>query len=157
ERELAALSEFMDLNLFRLDESQQHAVAPIVEKLRTELAATRARNVREFVTGIRAPTTIRLDAMLADDTVVPLTDVKAEQNVTRVLQITESPSKAWRALNESHVHARRRAAEKSRLEKEDLGAINDRVNDARLRIRDAEMNYAVSLLEHTDDIATLET
>ena len=55
-------------------------------------------------------------------------------------RVAHTPEKSWAAYREHHAEARRRYAERRRLETHDIGRINARLEAARLELRQAELD-----------------
>ncbi|HND54974.1 MAG TPA: hypothetical protein PLV92_21320, partial [Pirellulaceae bacterium] len=147
----------------KLDESQQTAMQAETERMTTALSTLRAANVRRFLESIDSLSTSsgetgkpsQWQAVLDDGRVVAVDEVAADSNVVELRASWNGASAAWSQFTERHAAARTAHAEQVRLEKHDLGRVNRQIDDARLRLRAAELAANVAMLDRVDELRTL--
>ncbi|HND55816.1 MAG TPA: hypothetical protein PLV92_25545, partial [Pirellulaceae bacterium] len=128
------------------------------------LATLRAANVRRFLESIDSLSTSggengkpsQWQAVLDDGRVVALDEVGGDLNVVELRASWSGAEGAWSQFTQRHTSARAAHAEQVRLEKHDLGRVNRRIDDARLRLRAAELATGVTVLDRVDELRTLQ-
>jgi ABC-type phosphate transport system permease subunit/ABC-type phosphate transport system auxiliary subunit len=88
-------------------------------------------------------------------------DVEPGQDVVEVRQIWEGPETSWEKYNEVKDRVRERYYRQRRLEKHDVGKVNAKLENARLAVRQAEIDHkltdqGVFLLTAAEDMVTAD-
>jgi len=150
ERQLADWLAYLTAGQGRLqlEAAEQEALAAQIEALRQRLAAARKRNVDEFRQKFSAQRVGRLDALVAgQSSPQPLSEVGPDANIAEIQQVWLGPESSWEKYQEHHDGVRERFAQQHRLDKHEIGYINLAVEDARLNVRQAELDHKVALLD----------
>jgi ABC-type phosphate transport system permease subunit len=118
------------------------------------------RNGPEGASHKRYPTPFpdgrRIDAVSDTGQTVAIADASPDQNFTALLEVWPTPKAAWEQFGQWHDQVRRRFEERRSLEKHDIGRVNHRVEEARLRVRRQEIDHKVFVLELADTIINVQ-
>ncbi|MEX0701105.1 MAG: ABC transporter permease subunit [Planctomycetales bacterium] len=165
EEQLAETLRFFEEGMAKLDEADRAALTPFVDQeLRPQLRAVQIRAYERLLANFgTTPEGARLDAVLASGRIVPITEVPPGEAIVEIHEVRTGAEAAWDRFAELHDGVREKAAERRRLEKHDIGALNRRLETARLAVRSAEIEIEQPLLAPAEsalrlrrEIATLQ-
>lgn len=129
------------------DSSTWQDIKPQIASLRQELQKVRSKNVEIFLQNFKSSDADTIQVDLKNSQAKTIAEVNSQNDsITAVREIWEGEPTAY-ALFESH-HAARVAAREQRryLEEHGMGANSQTLEDARLEVRQAELDYDVALL-----------
>ncbi len=157
--------QFFQANRFRLSEDEQKELDRALPAIEQQLSELRGKNVADFLASFTADGTRRIEAVVDGGSTVALAEVKPnEHHVTAIREIWEGAPAAWGQLRKHHAPIRSRDRERVELEKHELGHANRKLEDARLAVRQAELDHgfvilpaARNLKQLRDEIMALES
>ncbi len=159
EEQLLQILQFFQSSVYQLsDEDQQKMAASMADiqelltPLRDQYAAVRRRNIEDFLGRIPKSPDSQLRAVLDTGAVIAVADLKPEDNTQAIHQVWSGPEQAWAKYEEYHEGVRDRVARQRHLEKHDIGRANRDLEQARLAIRQQELNVNVFVLSTASEI-----
>lgn len=152
EQELKGLLEFFADNADRVPSDQQDAVAPALAKAAEEYDQLRQKNSAAFLTEHAPAKGMQILVVGEDETPQEYSaDAAAPAAVDEVWHAWSDPAQAYAAYEVHHDDVRDRRDVINDLEKHELGAINSRLEDERLAVRQIEMTHRVNLISQIDE------
>jgi ABC-type phosphate transport system permease subunit len=156
ERQLRQIVQFFQANRFRLNENEQNELDRALPAIEQQLAELRGKNAADFLASFAANDGRRIEAVVDGGQTVTLAEVKSDEHtVTAIREIWEGASDAWAQLQKHHAPVRLRDRERVELEKHDLGNANRKLEDARLAVRQAELDHQFAILPAARDLRQL--
>ncbi|MCA9219355.1 MAG: ABC transporter permease subunit, partial [Planctomycetales bacterium] len=148
-------------------DEQRAAIADQLAELEPKLAALqeqweakRRENVERMLDEFgerEIETDQRIDVVLESGETIPLTDAQPTQPVVEVQLVRDGAAPAWAGFRKFHGEIRERFHEREHLQKHDSGEIDERMNDARLSVRQAELDFNVIALPAAEELTRLDT
>jgi phosphate transport system permease protein len=157
ERELLALLEFVEAHRWRVPADSAAALAAALMPLQDQLQRVRQARVAEFLGRFSAAGPGRREAVLSDGQILSLAEARPELSVVEVREIWEGAPDSWREFQAIHGDVRRRFHQLRRLEQDDIGRVNDRLEQSRLAVRQRELEFDVPALTLASDLQAQAT
>ena len=156
ERRLRRLVQFFQANRFRLSDEEQQELDRALPAIEQQLAEVRGKNVADFLASLAVDDSRRVEAVLDGGQTMAVTDVKPqEHNVTSIREIWEGAPDAWAQMQKHHDRIRERDRQRLDLEEHDLGHASRKIEDARLAVRQAELDHQFAILPAARDLRQL--
>jgi ABC-type phosphate transport system permease subunit/ABC-type phosphate transport system auxiliary subunit len=157
EQTLQSIIEFFEQNRGRLSAEHLDEIAPALDEMQQELQQLRRANVARFIRRFEPPAGGRLDAVSADGRVVSIAGVTDEDIVSAIEEVWVGSADAWRRFQEFHSEVRQRDAEQKSLRKHEGGAVDRRVEQARLSLCALQLEQQAPLLARARDIRAIRS
>jgi len=146
-------------NQFRwqISDEQQVIINNHLPSLTETYQALRADNIATFIeknTQVHENNNIQIITEFSADSFADY-QPDATKDVTGIKHVWRGASSAWKKFQNEHTHARQRYQDRRSMEKHDIGAVNRRMENARLSVRQAELDFNLRVLD--DAIAKRET
>lgn len=158
EAELLEVIRFFESNQWRLsDPAEAEKLQTALQPLRDEYSRIQKEHIAEFLSAFKPTESKRIDVLTDGNQVVVLADLPADANVLEVHEVWSEPQNVWDQFNAWHGQVRERFHKRRRIEKHDIGHVNLRIENARLDVRQAEIDHAVYVLETANEMLTVQT
>lgn len=149
---------FFDTQITLLDSDLQTAVQDALDTQRKKLAALRHKSTSDHVAsfGKLPQGNIALQDALGSEFELDVATADPQFNAAAVIQKWTEPEAAWEKFQSIHDEVRRQYRKRRVLEKVDLGEVYAQQEDARLAVRQAELDHDVRLVERTNEVLEVD-
>ncbi len=157
EQELVEIQLFLESNRWRLTPEKIAAFDQALARVTTALQAARTTSIEAFLNPIQPTPERQTELLLADGQPLPNAERKPDQNIVAVRELWSGSTAAWQQFRRFHSDALRRSVERRYLERHAIGRVNDRMEEARLKVRAQELEHGVSAVDLAAELKTSET
>ena len=156
ERQLREIVQFFQANRFRLSGQQQQKIDLALPTLQQQLVEQRGKHLTSFIESLPHHDECSVETVIDNGQVLPLDEVKrAKHNVVSVRARWKGAANTWSQLQKHHESIRQQDRHRVKLEKHDLGHANQKLEDARLSVRQVEIDHDFVILPWAHDLKEL--
>jgi phosphate transport system permease protein len=157
EEELVEIHQFLESQRSRLKPEETSKFDEATAPVSKALEAARAKSTADFLSHFKPEDNREIVLKLADGQSIPFASYTSGQNVTEIRETWLEPSLAWQNFTRYHGEVRRRSLEKYNLEQHEIGRVNTRMEDARLKLRGKELDFGVAAVDLAAELKTAES
>lgn len=165
EQQLLTVSQFLDSQKYRLSGDEAAAFDQAIAPLTRQLAETRSSEIQRFVQEHTARAGQQesagkgdgLELVLEGGEAIRPADLQSGQVVSAIREVWSKAETAWEQFARRHASVRERFKQRHYLEMGAIGAVNQRMEQARLRLRAQELQHGVLAVDLAVQIKQAES
>lgn len=167
EQELADIEQFFAAQRWRLTPEQtdpfEKALAPLAVALQVARSKSASQFLAPFTPASQAPienaanSSPQIEVILADGQIASPANHDPNQLITEVRETWTGAESSWEQFTRYHAETRRRSKQRYRLEQHEIGQLNQRMESARLKVREQELEHGVAAVDLAAELKTFKT
>ena len=157
---LKAAVDFLSTNQFRLSPEQQQSLAGPLATMVDELQDASSSEIRKAIATNQSEGVDRIDLAskniaTGEYHILPCDDNSDMAEVAGIAKTWTDPDAIWQQFEKHHTHIQAKRQERNSLQKHELGHEYARQENARLRVRQAELDYDIEAVAHVDALKSI--